>query len=73
MTIKAYYGLRSGGSGGRPITTAAEAEKILKGGYGVTNVRLENEQGDMVGQRWKDCEHRRPRWYWFYEKDAFTT
>lgn len=71
MTVTAYYGLRRGGSGGRTVRTAAEAEKILKGGYGVTTVRLVNDQGEVVGQRWKDTEHRRPRWYWFYEADAF--
>lgn len=69
--IRAYYGLRRGGSGSRSIQSANEAEKILKGGYGVTTVRLEDCQGNVIGQRWKDTEHRRPRWYWFYEKDAF--
>ena len=71
MTIKAYYSTRRGGSGVRPIRTAAEAEKILKGGYDASSVRLENEAGVVIGQRWKMAERGRDRWYWSYEPDAF--
>ncbi len=69
--IKAYYGLRNGGSGGRPIKDAAEAEKILKGGYGVTSVRLEDENGELVGQRWRHYEGKRVLWLWFYDQTYF--
>lgn len=65
--IRAYYGTRRGGSAVRPIKTAADAEKILRGGYGATSVRLEDENGDLVGQRWKD----RGRWLWFFDQDYF--
>jgi hypothetical protein len=67
MSVMAYYGTRRGGSGGRTVKTAEEAEKILRGGYGVTNVRLVDHNGDEVGGRWK----REGRWFWFYDQDAF--
>ena len=69
--IRAYYGLKRGGSGGRSIKDAAEAEKILKGGYGVTTVRLEDESGELVGQRWRHTEGSKTRWLWFYDQDYF--
>jgi hypothetical protein len=71
MTIKAYCGFRRGGSGCRTIKDATEAEKILKGGYGVTTVSLENDQGDVVGKRWRHYEFGKAEWMWFYEPDAF--
>jgi hypothetical protein len=66
--IRAYYMTRRGAGGVRPIKTAAEAEKILRGGYSATTVRLEDETGELVGQRWQD----RGRWLWFYDKDYFS-
>lgn len=71
--VRAYYGTRRGGSGVRPIKTAAEAEKILRGGYGATNVRLEDEAtGEIVGQRTKQVMDGRMRWFWFYDQGYFT-
>lgn len=71
MKITAYCGFRRGGSGCRSVATAEEAEKILKGGYGVSTVRLENEAGELVGLRWRLNEGGRERWAWSYERDAF--
>lgn len=72
MTVMAYYGLREGGSGGRAIHSVAEAEKILKGGYGVTTVRFVDSKGDEVGRRWKSTDKWGTRWLWAYEADAFS-
>jgi hypothetical protein len=66
MCVMAYYGTRRGGSAGRTIRTEAEAEKILKGGYGATHVRLE-KSGEVIGERWQLDG----KWLWFYEPDAF--
>lgn len=71
MTVMAYYGTRNGGSGGRAVASAAEAEKILKGGYGVTTVRLVDAKGDEVGRRWRFTDKWGTRWLWHYETDAF--
>jgi hypothetical protein len=71
MVIQAYYGTRKGGSGVRTIRTAEEAEKILKGGYSVTTVRLmDSESGALVGERWEQREGR-TKWMWFYDQDYF--
>jgi hypothetical protein len=72
MTIKAYYGTHRGGSGCRVIKDATEAEKILRGGYGVTTVRLENDGGVVVGAR-ERCDYLdgRLKWFWYFERDAF--
>lgn len=67
-TVRAYYSTRRGGSGCRNIRSAAEAEHILRGGYGVTNVRLEDDNGTCVGMRWEQANG---QWAWFYEEDVF--
>lgn len=72
MVIQAYYGTRRGGSGVRTIHSAAEAEKILKGGYGATTVRLEDsETGALVVQRWRNegDYDTKAKWLWFYDQD----
>lgn len=71
MKVMAYYGTRRGGSGGRPVSTAADAEKILKGGYGVTNVRLETPNGGIVGMRFWEYVDGKWQWIWFYDQDYF--
>jgi len=69
MTAMAYYGTRRGGSGCRVIRTAQEAEKILTGGYGATEVRIERD-GEIVGERYR--QDRAPRgWFWWFDRDAF--
>lgn len=68
--IRAYYGTRKGGSGMRTIADAAEAEKILRGGYGATTVRLVDENGDTVGERGLS-EARGYKWFWWFDADAF--
>lgn len=71
MSVQAYYGLRKGGSGGRTVSTAAEAEKILRGGYGVTNVVMRDQDDEIVGERvWRDIDGRM-QWWWYYDRDAF--
>jgi hypothetical protein len=32
---------------------------------------LENDQGDVVGKRWRHYEFGKAEWMWFYEPDAF--
>lgn len=73
--ITAYYGTRKGGSGVRPIKDAAEAEKILRGGYGATHVRLEASDGTLIGERRRTDypDDRRVRWFWSFDEDAFKT
>jgi hypothetical protein len=66
--VMAYYGTRNGGSGVRTIEDAAEAEKILKGGYKATEVRLVDESGEEVGWRQRQDDG---RWMWCYDLDAF--
>ena len=69
--VTAYYRTRKGAGGVRQIKTAAEAEKILKGGYSATTVRLEDEDGMIVGERWKLDKWNGGRWTWFYDADYF--
>lgn len=73
MACKAYFETRRGGSGVRPLRSQAEVEMILQGGYGVTTVRIENDQGDVIGQRERlegGADDRRIRWNWSYDKEA---
>jgi hypothetical protein len=65
-TVMARYRTRKGGSGMRPVYSAAEAEKILKGGYSITTAYLECGIY-LVGMR----EKRDGKWWWFYDKDYF--
>ena len=71
MVITAYYGTRRGGSGVRKIKDSAEAEKILRGGYGASNVRLEDESGEVVGIREQCDSLDRGKWIWWFDVDAF--
>lgn len=71
--IRAFYNLRRGGCGIRTIRNNEEAEKILKGGYGVLDVRLQNEAGEIVGERFRASDYgyifddARIKWYWWHE------
>lgn len=69
--IKAYYSTRKGGSGVRAIKDAAEAEKILRGGYSATTVRLEDAEGNTVGVREESNYLDRGKWLWWFDQDAF--
>lgn len=69
--ITAYYSTRRGGCGVRKIKDAAEAEKILRGGYGATTVRLEDEDGNIIGIRELSNYLDRGKWLWWFDKDAF--
>ena len=73
MTVIARYSTRKGGSGIRPIRSRAEAEKILRGAYSVTEVVLEDSKGNIVGERCRmDGGHNnRVKWFWSFDKDAF--
>jgi hypothetical protein len=73
MCIKAYYGTRKGGSGCRPIRSAEEAEKILRGGYNATTVRLVDKDGNIVGKRERTDQLDRGKWLWWFDHEAFKT
>jgi hypothetical protein len=71
--VTAYYTDRRGAGCVRTIADAAEAEKLLRGGYGALAVRLENETGEVVGTRERQygMDDRRTKWFWWFDKDAF--
>lgn len=71
MSIQAYCGYRNGASGVRSVATAEEAENILRGGYGVTTVRLQDEKGEVVGMRAEVDYLDRGKWSWWFDPDAF--
>ncbi len=72
MNVLAYYGTRRGGSGVRCVKDAAEAEKILRGAYQVTTVRLIADNGDIVGVRERHDDLGRGKWFWSFDQDYFT-
>jgi hypothetical protein len=75
MTCTAYYTTRKGGSAVRSIKTAAEAEKLLSGGYGCVTGRIEhNETGEVVGVRERQygLGDGRRKYFWSYDPDYFT-
>lgn len=71
--IRAFYNSKRGGCGIRTIRNGEEADKILKGGYGVLDVRLEDENGEVVGERFRCSDSglvfddARIKWYWWRE------
>src|SRR5690606_29678228 len=74
MMIKAFYTDRRGAGCVRTINSAEEAEKILKGGYGATEVRLENEDGEVVGERTKAHAltlRGNGKYFWWFWNDLF--
>lgn len=73
--IKAYYTDRKGASCMRVITNDAEAEKIMRGGYGARDVMLMNDAGDIVGRRYREdgLDDRRMKYTWWFERDLFPT
>ena len=73
MAIKAFYVNRKGANVMRTVANAAEAEKILTGGYGAMEARLEDEDGTIVGKREKSdyIDDQRCKWIWWFERDVF--
>lgn len=64
--LVAYYGTRHGGSACRAILTFDELEKLLRGGFNCTNVRVETRAGEECG--WRE-RHDDGKWFWCYDKD----
>lgn len=69
MTITARYMTRRGAGVCRTVNSAAEVEKILKGGYSALSVTIETDTGELVGKRWREPGER--KWLWFYDQDFF--
>lgn len=71
--IRAYFTNRSGAGCVRTVETAQEAEKIMRGGYGATEARLEDESGEIIGERVQDdgTHGVRGKWFWWFDQDAF--
>ena len=73
MSLQARFMNRRGAGCGRSITSIAELEKILKGGYAALEVTVTNENGEEVAWREQHdgrCDDRRVRWLWSYDVDA---
>ena len=63
---------RKGAGCTRTVPTAAEAEKIMRGGYGALEATLETDDGTVIGERRRqDMDDRRSRWFWSFDKTYF--
>ena len=70
--ITAKFMNRRGAGCTRIVKTAAEAEKILRGGYGALEATLETEDGTVIGERRRqDFEDGRFRWFWTFDQSYF--
>jgi hypothetical protein len=73
MPCTAYYRNRKGASCIRRISNAAEAEKLLSGGYQCVQARIvHDESGAIVGRRYR--EHgldRNLKYIWFFDASYF--
>jgi hypothetical protein len=73
MVCKAFYTDRRGAGCMRVIRSATEAEKLLRGGFGAREARIENSAGELIGQRWRatgETDDRRIKWIWSYDHEA---
>lgn len=73
MVCTAYYTDRRGAGCTRKITTAAECEKLLSGGYGCVTGRVEHDDtGEIVGVRERQygLDGNR-KYFWSYDPDYF--
>lgn len=69
--VRAYYTRRDGAGVVRTVESAAEAEKILQGGYNAMAVTLRDEDDEIVGERCRMVIDGVDRWWWTYDQDAF--